>query len=108
MGVFQELDPELARRAIEGYQDELTGAATAQRGFYSSFSCPRCKCSLDERIDPRTAFTGDALLAKSLLVCGACRYSIDPHTNVIMSFGDASKTPVASIPIIGGKYLPDP
>jgi len=108
MGVFEEMDPELARRAIEGYQDELTGAADAQNSLYSHFTCPRCKCPLDREIHLPTAFTGDGLVAKNILRCGGCQYAIDPHTNMVISFGDASKTPVEALPIIGGNYLPDP
>ena len=108
MGVFKEMDLELARRAIEGYQDELTKAADEQRQLYAHFSCPRCKCELTEEIDSRTAFTGSGLVAKGILRCNNCSFSIDPYTNVITAFGDASKTPVTVLPIIGGNYLPNP
>lgn len=108
MSVFQEMDPELALRAIEGYQDELAKEREEQLRFYRSFSCPRCKCSLDEEIDAKTAFSGDTLIPKALLKCANCGFRIEPYTNLIVSSGDASKIPVEVLPIIGGKYIDDP
>jgi len=108
MGVFQEMDPELALRAIEGYQDELSPERAKQVEFYRGFSCPRCQCSLNEEIDAKTTFSGDGLIPKALLRCSNCSYAIEPHTNLIVSYGNAAKTPVEIIPIIGGKYIEDP
>ena len=108
MSVFQEMDPELAWRAIEGYQDELSPERAEQKKFYRGFSCPRCQCSLNEEIDAKTAFTGDGLIPKSLLCCANCGYRIEPHSNLIVNYGNAAKTPISLIPIIGGKYIEDP
>lgn len=102
MRVYKEMDPEVARRLIEGYEDELTPAMNAQDAFYKKFRCPRCKCGLQKEIDIRTAFTGDGLIPKSLLRCANCRYLIDPHTNLVVEFGDASKIPIEAVPTIGG------
>jgi hypothetical protein len=101
MRVYKEMDPELARRLIEGYQDELTPALKAQDAFYRQFNCPRCKGSLQKEIDSRVAFTGDGLIPKALLRCATCRYLIDPHTGLVVEFGDASKIPYEAIPTIG-------
>ena len=101
MRVYKEMDPEIARRLIEGYEDELTPAAKAQDALYRQFRCPRCKCGLQKEIDSRTAFTGDGLIPKALLRCANCRYLIDPHTGLVVEFGDASKIPFESIPTIG-------
>jgi RNase P subunit RPR2 len=106
--MFKELDPEVARRAVEGHEDILTPARERNSELYESFTCPRCKCSLTEEYDARTAFTHGSIVPKAVLVCGNCTYRIDPHTNVVINFGDASKVPVESIPIVGGNYLPDP
>lgn len=109
MGVFKEMDPELARLAIEGFPDELTPELREQDKFYRQFSCPRCKCALSKEFDPRTAFSGDSLNAKPVLRCSSCSYRIEPHTGLIVTFGDASKTPVEFLPLIGGgQYIPDP
>ncbi len=101
MRVYKEMDPELVRGLIEGYEDELTPASRAQDAFYRQFSCPRCKCKLVKEVDSRTAFTGGGLVPKALLRCPNCRYLIEPYTRVVVEFGDASKIPIESIPTIG-------
>ena len=109
MGVFKEMDPVLVRAAIEGFKDELTPDLEEQDKFYRQFSCPRCKCGLDKEFDPRVCYTGDGSIAKAILKCGSCDYRIEPHTGMIVTFGDASKTPFGLLPIIGGEpYIPDP
>jgi ssDNA-binding Zn-finger/Zn-ribbon topoisomerase 1 len=103
MRVYKEMDPALARRMIEGYQDELTPELKAQEAFYRQFTCPRCNYTLKKEFDARTAFTGGAIIPKALLRCPNCNYLIDPHTRLVVEFGDASKVPLDPIPIIGGK-----
>jgi hypothetical protein len=106
--VFKEMDPELAWKAIEGQKDILTSEAEKQDAFYQQFTCPRCQCHLTKEFDPRTAFSGGSLIAKALLKCDNCGYRIEPHTRVVVNFGDASKIPVEVLPILGGKYIEDP
>jgi rubredoxin len=103
MRVYKEMDPALTRRLLEGYQDELTPAAKAQDDFYSTFHCPRCKGGLTKEFDARTAFSADGVIPKALLRCPTCRFLIDPHTRLIVEYGDASKIPFESIPVIGGR-----
>jgi hypothetical protein len=103
MAVYKELDPLLAWKAIEGYENALEGPAKSQELFYSQFTCPRCKIGLTKEFDGRHAFSDpDVLIARALLRCPNCRYLIDPHSNVILEFGDASKIPHGIIPTIGG------
>jgi hypothetical protein len=101
MTTFKEMDPELVWAAIEGHKDVLTPEAEQLDSLYSSFKCPRCKCELQKEFDPRHAFSNpDKMNARALLRCANCRYLIDPHSNIIVEYGDASKMPVESIPII--------
>jgi len=100
---FTEMDPELIWRLVEGYPDELTPAFKAREALYRQFKCPRCKCALEKEFDPRVCFTEEEPLPKALLRCNNCRYLIDPHTHMIVEFGNASKIPVESSPLI----LPD-
>jgi rubredoxin len=100
---FKEMDPELALRLIEGYQDEITPAVEAQEAKLRKFYCPRCKGGLQKEFDIRTCFKPDEILAQPLLRCRNCGYLIDPATRVVIEFGDASKIPVESSPLI----LPD-
>ena len=101
MTTFKEMDPELVWAAIEGQKDVLTPEAEGLDSLYSSFKCPRCQCELQKEFDPRHAFSNpDVMNARALLRCANCRYLIDPYSNVILEYGDASKMPVESIPII--------
>lgn len=103
MGAYQELDPQIAWRLIEGHQDELAPAAKAQDAFYRQFRCPRCKGELQKEFDGRTAFSGDGVLPKALLRCPNCAFLLEPHTNLVVEFGNAAKIPVEVIPIVGKK-----
>lgn len=101
MPLFKEMDPEEALRAIEGHEDVLQPEAARLDGFYRTFSCPRCKCPLQKEFDMRHAFADQSTMnARALLRCGNCQYLIDPHNNVVIEYGDPSKIPVESIPII--------
>jgi hypothetical protein len=97
---FVEMDPEVVLKLIEGYEDELTPALETREENYRRFRCPRCRCQLQKEFDPRIAFSEEEVLPKFLLACPNCTYLIDPHTNVIVRFGDASKIPVESSPLI--------
>jgi hypothetical protein len=103
MPVFKEMDPELCRRAIEGYEDQLAPAHKAQEAFYRQFRCPRCETSLQKEFNGRTAFDSDSIIAKALLRCGECGYLIEPHTNIVVETGNPAKAPVAAIPIVGNR-----
>lgn len=101
MSTFKEMDPKLVLAAIEGIEDVLTPEAERLSALYSSFKCPRCQCELQKEFDPRHAFAdSNTMNARALLRCTNCRYLIDPHSNLVVEYGDASKMPVESIPII--------
>jgi len=101
MAVFRELDPEVARKAIEGFTDELTQEASELDAFYRTFKCPRHCGTLQREIDPKHVF-GDpnTLTPRSLLRCNNCGFLIEPHTRVVLESGSASKIPVESSPIL--------
>lgn len=101
MAVFKPLDPELAWKAIEGFEDVLAPEAKALDAFYRQFVCPRCKSGLTKQFDSRHAFgagNGD-VVAHALLHCGNCGYLVDPHTNLVLDSGNPSKMPVEVSPI---------
>src|SRR4051812_6494656 len=101
MPLFKEMDPELVLKAIEGHEDILTPEGERLEALYRTFSCPRCKCALQKEFDLRHAYADPRTMnARALLRCSNCRYLIDPHVNLIIEYGDASKIPVESIPII--------
>lgn len=105
MPTFKEMDPEVALRIVEGYEDVLTPALEEREALYSRFSCPRCRCSLQKELDVRTCFDGDIPVTKYLLRCPSCAYLIDPYTHMVIEFGDASKIPVeSSVLIVPDQY----
>ncbi len=104
MPLFKEMDPEEVLRAIEGHEDILRPEAERLDAFYSTFTCPRCKCPLQKEFDMRHAFSDpNTMNARAVLRCANCHYLIDPHNNMIVEYGDASKIPVESSPIIQPK-----
>jgi hypothetical protein len=91
MPIFQELDPEIAWKLIEGYEDALAPEAKAQEAFYRQFQCPRCKQPLQKEFDGRHAFSSDSLVARALLRCGTCDYLIEPDTGLVVDVGNPVK-----------------
>lgn len=105
MPVFKEMDPELVWAALEGHKDVLTPEAESLERMYRTCRCPRCKTELQKEFDPNHVFADENVsVPRALLRCTSCRYLLNPHNNMIIEYGDASKTPVESIPIID----PDP
>ena len=98
----RQLDPEIARRLVEGHVDVLSGESERLDAFYENFTCLRCHGQLDRRYDPRVAFSApDALLPRPLLFCNNCGFEIEPHTGVVSETGNASKIPFERVPIVG-------
>jgi ribosomal protein S27AE len=88
------MDPEMVRRAVEGYQDELGPALRVQEAFYhQKSSCPRCQSSMAKEFDARTAFVPDEPLPRALLRCEQCGLLMNPHTDLIVEAGSPTKVP---------------
>lgn len=102
MSKYTELDPEVARQALEGYVDELDAEARELDKFYAAFKCPRgCSGSLHREIDGRHAFSDpNVLVPRSMLRCKVCGYLIEPHSRVVLDSGNAGKMEVESSPLI--------
>lgn len=101
MAIFKPLDPELAWKAIEGFEDVLSPEAKALDAFYRQFTCPRCKGGLVKKFDSRHAFgPGNTdMTAHALLNCTTCGYLVEPHTNLVLDSGNPAKMPVSVSPI---------
>lgn len=96
-----ELDPEVARKAIEGYEDVLTDEGQRLDELYSSFSCPRGCGRLNREMNGKHAFADpNVLVPRSLLRCNNCGFTIEPHTRVVLESGSAGKIEVESSPIL--------
>lgn len=98
----QYLDADEAWAAVEGYEDVLTPAVTAQEAFYRQFSCPRCKCDdMNKVFNPKTTFSCGTLIPKALLKCGWCALTLDPETGIVVESGNAAKAaPQSTLPLI--------
>jgi ribosomal protein L37E len=86
---FIEMDPELALKAIEGYENELAPEAAKLEAFYRQFNCKRCGSSaLNKEVDVRHAFADeDTLVPRSLLRCAVCGFLFDPHSGLTLEIG---------------------
>jgi phage FluMu protein Com len=91
-GVIQELNPELARIAIQGYEDEITPAAKADESFYRQFRCPRCKSEMSKEFlggarGVGVTWVDGSLTPRALLRCNSCKLLLNPHTAMIVEMG---------------------
>ena len=99
MGVFKELDPDIAWKAIEGYTDVLGPEAKGLDAFYRQFRCPRCKGELQKEFSSKHAFSDPGTaIARALLRCPTCRFLLEPHTNLVIESGSPAKIPIEAIP----------
>lgn len=77
---FIELDPEVAWRAIEGYQNELAAENTKFEAFYRQLRCPRCGGSCRKEFNAAHAFADpNTMIPRALLRCLECSCLFDPH-----------------------------
>lgn len=99
---FTELDPILAWKAIEGYQNELAPEQKALDAFYRQFRCTRknCGASCRKEMLANHAFSDpDTLVPRSVLRCVRCESLFDPHSGLLLEMGNTAKAP-PDIPII--------
>ncbi len=96
---FTPLDPTLAWKAIEGYQNELAPEQKVLDAFYRQHKCPRCEGDCRKEMMVRHAFAPGTLVPRSVLRCHSCACLFDPHSNIIVEMGNLAKVEPA-IPII--------
>lgn len=97
--IFKEMDPEVARRAIQGHEDVLGPAHRAQEAFYRQFRCPTCNVPMEKEFRSRNAFNGEDLLPRALLRCPLCRYLLEPHSNITLEVGNIIQPPTELDPL---------
>ena len=91
---FVEMDPELALKLIEGYENELDPEAKKQEAFYRQMACPRCGGNCEKAfISAEHTFGDGALIPRSGMRCTLCDCLFDPHTGVILELGNVGKIP---------------
>lgn len=95
---FVELDPLLAWKAIEGYQNELAAEQKTLDAFYRQFKCPCCQGPCRRETLSNHAFADpNTMSARSVLRCELCSALFDPHSGIRLEMGD----PARVIPITG-------
>ena len=101
MTILKEMDPAVALKAIEGHKDVLTPESERLERLYKSKHCPRCLGGLQKEFDPRFTYADEEVsIGRALLRCASCQFLLDPHNNIVLEYGDPSKTPVESSTII--------
>jgi hypothetical protein len=89
---FQQMDPELAMRAIEGYTNVLAPESTALEAFYRQFRCKRCGGPCQKEYVTGHAFSDqDTMVPRACLRCSSCRCLFDPHSDLLIERGDQNK-----------------
>lgn len=102
------MDPELALKLLEGYENELAPAQKVQDAFYRNMVCPRCggQCQ-KEFISADHTFGGSSLIPRSGLKCSMCDCIFDPHSGVILELGNPGNIPArigaSNVPYVGEK-----
>lgn len=93
---FVELDPDIARRAVEGYENVLLGEQKKLDAFYRQFTCPACKGPVRKETTPQHAFGDpDVLVPRSFLHCADpdCDHIFDPHSGLTLQVGKMMPVP---------------
>ena len=87
--IYKELDPEVAAKAIEGYQNELAPESKALDAFYRQFNCPNCKGACQRETVVGNVFADpDTLVPRACLRCTICRCLFDPHSDLLIEGPD--------------------
>lgn len=91
---FVELDPEVALKAIEGFENELDPELRGLETFYRQFKCPRCRGEMRKEFSGGEsgghAFADRGTMnPRALLRCAnpECGCLIDPHSGLLVERG---------------------
>jgi len=80
--VFQEMDPALARKAIEGHVNILRPAIEEHEKYFKNLSCYRCGGDVYAMVNPRQLFRPGAILPNYLAKCRTCGCEFEPYTKI--------------------------
>lgn len=86
------MDPTLAAKAIEGYENVLQPESAALDAFYRQFRCPRCQnyCH-KETVRGHVFSDANTLSPRSCLRCNVCDCLFDPHSGLLLERGDQAR-----------------
>lgn len=105
-GVVRELSPEIARKAIQGYKDEISPAAVADDAFYRQFRCPSCRADMTREFLGGSHAVGvtwvdGCATPQALLRCTECKLLMNPRSGLIIEQGNFIPTIPLDDDIIG-------
>jgi hypothetical protein len=91
-GAVQTLNPDVARKAIQGYTDAIAPAAKADAAFYNQFVCPSCRSDMIREFiggarGAGTTWLPDCATAQALLRCLSCKLLMNPRSGLIVDEG---------------------
>jgi len=97
---YVTMPPELARKAIEGYENVLDAEQKKLEAFYRQFRCGRCGGKYHKEFSANHAFAdSEYLVARALLRCDRCKALFDPFSGLYVEMGNPAAVP-PDIPII--------
>lgn len=101
---FQLLDPEVARKAVEGQPDLLAGEHTKAEAIYRQHkNCPNgCGPTMEKSFGGTAwAFSDpDWLIPRCLMKCHACGHTMNPFDGMTVEQGNKDVAKIGHIPII--------
>ena len=87
---FIELDPMIARKAVEGYDNAFKGESENLEALYRQHkTCPRgCGHTMTKEFGGiEWTFGGDTLLPRFLMKCQRCGYCMNPFDGMTVETG---------------------
>lgn len=101
---FQLLDPETARKAVEGVPDVLSGQSKMAEAIYRQhLDCPNgCGPTMEKHFGGVSfAFSdGDWLIPRCLMKCHACGHTKNPFDGMTVERGNKDVAKFGHIPIL--------
>lgn len=101
---FQLLDPEVARKAVEGHADVLSGEHKKAEALYRQHkNCPNGCGPTMEKSFGGTAFAfsdPNWLIPRCLMKCHACGHEMNPFDGMTVESGNKDVAEIGHIPII--------
>lgn len=101
---FQLLDPEIARKAVEGVPDVLSGQYKMAEAIYRQHQdCPNGCGPTMEKSFGGTVFafaSSEWLIPRCLMKCHACGCSINPFDGLLVERGNKDVAKYGHVPII--------
>jgi hypothetical protein len=86
---YIEMDPALAWKSIEGYQNELDAEQKGLDAFYRQFKCKQCGGPLQKEFLTKHAFSDpNTMNPRAVLRCTLCKWLFDPHSGLVLEVGE--------------------